>query len=37
MKGLLNSKYVAGMKLILNQYISQNVNLFASFGKNFLF
>ena len=35
-KGLLNSKYVTGMKLILNQYISQNVNLFASFGKNFL-
>ena len=24
------------MKLILNQYISQNVNLFASFGKKFL-
>ena len=35
-KGLLNSKYVAGMKLILNQYISQNVNLFASFGNFFL-
>ena len=24
------------MKLILNQYISQNVNLFASFGNFFL-
>ena len=24
------------MKLILNQYISQNVNLFASFGNYFL-